>query len=134
MVRAESEQVATAGAGGDAGGVVVSIRVGLRACSLEDPRIGSGLARLRVPEGAGAAVAGGVEGEARTLARHHALLVMRSHLQTHWAHHVQVAHAPRVAALPCISVNARQQSLELILLGYVLNPIFIHLKTRFNIL
>lgn len=44
MVGAESEQVASTGAGGDAGGVVVSIRVSLGACGLEDPGIGCGFA------------------------------------------------------------------------------------------
>ena len=80
MVGAESEQIVAAGASGDAGGVVVGIRVGLGASGLEDPRIGRGLARLRVPEAPCAAVPGRVEGEARALARHYPLLIVRTDL------------------------------------------------------
>lgn len=88
MVGAEGEQVAAASASGDAGGVVVGVWVSPGAGRLEDPGVRRGLARLGVPEAPRAAVPGGVEGEARALARHHSLLVVRTHLQTHRAHRV----------------------------------------------
>lgn len=101
-MRAEGEQVAATGTSSNAGGIVVSIRVRLGASRFENLRISRGLARLRVPEGPRAAVPGGVEGEARALASHHTLLVVRTHLKSHGAHHVQVTHAPCVAAFPCV--------------------------------
>lgn len=100
-MRAEGEQVAAASASGDAGRIVICVRVSLGAGSFENPGICCGLARLRVAEAPSTAVSGGVERKARALARHHALLVMRSDLKPYRAHHVQVTNAPGVAALPC---------------------------------
>lgn len=99
-MRAEGEQVAAASASGDAGRIVICVRVSLGAGSFENPGICCGLARLRVAEAPSTAVSGGVERKARALARHHALLVMRSDLKPYRAHHVQVTNAPGVAALP----------------------------------
>lgn len=74
-MRAESDHVAGVGAGGDAGWVIVGIGVGLWAGRLEYPGVGGGLAGLWASEGASAAVPGGVECGAGTLAGHHALPV-----------------------------------------------------------
>jgi len=72
---AESEQIVSFGASGDAGGVVIGVGVGFGACGFEDLRINGGLAGLRASVGARAAVLGGVEGGAGALAGHHALVV-----------------------------------------------------------
>lgn len=74
-MRAESEQIVSFGASGDAGGVVVGVGIGLGASGLEDLRINRGLAGLRASVGARAAVLGRVESGAGALAGHHALVV-----------------------------------------------------------
>lgn len=56
MVRAEGDHVVAPRAGGDAAGVVVRVRVRLRARRLEYPRVCRGLAGLWRPEFPGAAV------------------------------------------------------------------------------
>lgn len=56
MVRAEGDHVVAPRAGGDAGRVVVRIRVSPRARCLEYPRVRRGLAGLRRPEAPRAAV------------------------------------------------------------------------------
>lgn len=100
MMRAESEQVTTAGTSWNAGGIIVSIRVRLRARHFKNPGICCGLARLRVSEIARAAVPGGVERKASTLARYHSLLVVWTNLKPDRAHQVQVAHTSGIATFP----------------------------------
>jgi len=72
VVGAESDQIVALGAGSNAGGVIVGVRVGARASRLEDPGVGRGLARLRCSEAARAAVPWRVEGGACTLTCHSA--------------------------------------------------------------
>lgn len=98
MVWAECDEVAAAAAGDDAGRVVVGVGVSSWAGALEDAGVGRRPARLRVAEAPRAAVPGRVEGEASALARHHPVRVVL-HLQPDGAHPVQIAHAPRIAAL-----------------------------------
>jgi len=74
-MRAESEQIVSFGASGDAGGVIVGVGVGFRACGLENLGINGGLAGLRASVRARAAVLGGVESGAGALACNHALVV-----------------------------------------------------------
>nr|GMD30661.1 hypothetical protein CR513_13447 [Ipomoea batatas]GMD32517.1 hypothetical protein CR513_13447 [Ipomoea batatas] len=85
MVRTESDQIAAPCASCNASGIIISIRVGLWASGLEDPRVGCGLAGVRAAKAPGAAIPRGVEGRAGALAGHHAPVVMRPHLQPHRA-------------------------------------------------
>lgn len=97
-MRAEGDQIVTAGACSDAGGIIISIRVGLGTSHLEDPWISRGLASLGASKAPGATVPGRVERKASTLASHHSPFIVRPDLETHGAHHVQVADTPSVAA------------------------------------
>lgn len=99
VVRAEGDHVVAASTSGNAGGIIISIRISFWTCSFEDLGISRGLARLRAPEAASAAIPGRVEGRASAFASHHSPVVMRPHLKSHRAHHVQVTDAPGVAAL-----------------------------------
>lgn len=102
MVGAEGEQVVTPLASCNAGGIIKSIRVSLGASHFEYAGIGSGLARIRVGKAPGAAEPGGVKCGACALARHHTLFVVRTHLETHRAHRVQIAHTTSIATFTCI--------------------------------
>ncbi|KAK3027894.1 hypothetical protein RJ639_040835 [Escallonia herrerae] len=97
--RTESEQIGSTGASRNTGGIVISIRVGVGASRLENPRVSRWLARLRAPEAARTAIPRGVKREARALARHHPPVVARPDLKPDRAHHVQVPDAAGVATL-----------------------------------
>lgn len=95
---AESDQIVSAGASGNAGGIIVSIGISLGTSGLENLGIRGRLARLRAPEATRAAVPRRVESRASTFASHH--FIPRFNLQPDGAHRVQVANAPGVAAFP----------------------------------
>lgn len=96
---AEGDQIAGFSAGGDAGGVIISIGISLRAGGLEDPGVCGGLAGLWGSVASGTAIPGGIESRASTLAGHDSLVV-RPDLEAHGAHEVEVADAAGVAAFP----------------------------------
>lgn len=98
-VCAKGYQIVATSASGNASGIVISIRVSPRARRLEYPRVCRRLARLRTPEPARTTISGGVESKARAFTRNHAPLVVGPHLKPHRAHHVEIADAPRGAAL-----------------------------------
>lgn len=95
--RAEGDAIAgRSGAGEGAGGVVVGVAVGRRACALEHLRVVGRSARLRRAVLAGAAVARAAVGAARALARHDAAAAGRGDdAEVRGAHRVHVARARR---------------------------------------
>lgn len=99
MTRAKGEQIASTSAGSNASGIIIRIRVSPGASCFEDLGVGGGLARLGISKATRATIPRRVESETSTLARHHPLVVTRSDLKPHRAHHIQVTDTPSIATL-----------------------------------
>ena len=80
MVRAEGDQIVSAGASSNAGGIIISIRIRLWASRLEDLGIRRRLTRLRAPEASGAAVSRRIERRASAFTGHHSPIVVGTDL------------------------------------------------------
>nr|ACN36187.1 unknown [Zea mays] len=98
--RAEGDVIAgRSGAGEGAGGVVVGVAVGRRACALEHLRVVGRAAHRRRAVLPGAAVARAAVGDARALARYDAAAGRCDDAEVPGAHGVYVARASRGAAV-----------------------------------
>lgn len=106
-LRAESDEVAGAGAGENAAWVIVGVGVGSGARRLEQPRVSRGLALLRTPETAGAAVPRGPEGGASALAGDYTVVAAAAHCQAGRADLIQIPDAAGTAAPPTAPAEGR---------------------------
>lgn len=98
-VGAKSDKIISSSTSSNASRVIVSIRVSFWTSRLEYLRIHRRFTRLRVPKASRTAIPRRVKSETSALACHDSPIIVGSDLKTNWAHGVQIAHAPGVAAL-----------------------------------